>query len=359
MTRSDRDRVLHCSILTLAAAAMVRLAGPAIAAADDSEQRGVALVARATQLEALRSADSPPFRLHAHVKLLGLVVGTREGDYTLTYGGPGQWSEQISFPGYTESNGLWEGKHWRKRSSVDRPYRFVEVLHLLDLERNLRVPPASHVLKLSQRQAAGQRDLCVEVAPTRDVWERERENTAAIGELAPRKDASYTLCFDGASGELREAEYSLPLPRFVYEGSVPLGNKAFPEHLRCFEGKDLVVDANVDLLTPIESYNSASVAPPAGASSWPACETPDPPRLLAKSEADNTHAKANRVYGTVVFHAEVGTDGSLHGLTSVQSRGAALVGGVEDAVAKWRYAPAQCQGTPIPSEIYLAYTFLP
>jgi len=356
---SSRDVTLRNFAWTLPVVALVWLAGPASGAADDAEQRGLALATRAAQLQELRSADSPPFRLHAHVKLLGLVVGTREGDYTLTFGSPEQWSERISFPGYEETNGVWEGKHWRKRSSVDRPYRFLEVMHLLDVGRHVRIPAASHVLKLSQRQTAGQQDLCIEAAPTRDVWERERENTAAIGELAQRKDIKYTLCFEGASGALREAEYALPLPRFVYEGSVPLGNKAFPERLRCFEGKDLVVDASVDLLSPIESFNAASVAPPAGATSWPVCDAASPPRLLAKSEADNTHAKANRVFGTVVFYAEVGIDGSLHDLTSVQARGAALVGGVQDAVANWRYAPAECRGTPVPFDIYLAYTFLP
>ena len=356
-TAPRMECLIHSHLLSLAAIAF--LLAPVVAPAEDAQQRGLALVTRAVLLQDLRSSDSPPFRLHAHVKLFGLVVGTREGDYTFTFGGPGQWSEQLSFPGYLESRGVWEGKHWQKSSSFERPYRFYEVLRLFDPGRHLRIAPESSVLKLSQRQDEGKPSLCIEVSATDDVWDREIEGRSAVGTVGARKDTKYTLCFEGDSGALREAQYALPLPRYAYDGGLPLGNKTFPAHLRCFEGKDLVVDATVDILATIEAFNPVSVAPPAGATTWPVCEKPEIPRLLAKHEAESSHAKANRVYGTAVLFAEVGTDGLLHAVTPVQSQGAALAGAVQETVKNWRYQPAACAGTPVPLEIYLAYTFMP
>src|SRR4030042_471906 len=108
-------------VLCLAA---VLFGAPRVFAAEDQQQKGVALITRAAQLQNLLAPDTGPFHLRAHVKLLGLVDGTREGDYLLMAASQAQWFEQTRFPGYSELTGFHEGQAWRKRNVIDKTFRF-------------------------------------------------------------------------------------------------------------------------------------------------------------------------------------------------------------------------------------------
>ena len=88
MNRLSRMTVCRCLTafgglgIVLCLAALL-FAAPRARAAEDEQQKGVALIARAQLLEKLLAPDTGPFRLRAHVKLFGLVEGTREGEYLL------------------------------------------------------------------------------------------------------------------------------------------------------------------------------------------------------------------------------------------------------------------------------------
>jgi Gram-negative bacterial TonB protein C-terminal len=334
-------------------------AAPALGA-DDQQQRGTALIVRAAQLENLLSPDVGRFRLRVHVKLFGLVSGTREGDVLLLAASSSQWFEVVRFPGYTETTGLNDGQRWRKRASIDQPYRFHEVSQLLDLGSHLTLAPNAEVKSITQQTVAGRPTFCVEVGPTAALWQHDVAGRAAVSEVARWKDSRATLCFDAGSGVLLSAGYGKELPRFEYEDHVTLGAKAYPKTMRCFEGKELVVEATVvELVADSGPQTEGGFAAAAGAERWPECEAPTPPRPIAKRDAGvDDYAKARRRFGTVIARAEVGTDGLIHDLTFVQARGG-LNSNVEKAVKEWRYAPAMCNGVPVPSEIYLAYAFMP
>jgi hypothetical protein len=334
-------------------------ATPALGA-DDQQQRGIALVARAAMLENLLSPDTGRFRLRIHVKLFGLVDGTREGEVLLLAAPPSQWFEVVRFPGYTESTGLTDGQRWRKRNVVDKPYRFHEVSQLLDLGSHLKLAPGAEVKGISQQTVAGRPALCVASGPTAALWQRDIAGRAAIPEVGPWKDSRAALCFDADTGALLSAECGKELPRFEYEGQVALGAKTFPKTMRCFEGKELAVEATVvELVADSGAQAEGSFVAPAGADRWPECETPAPPRLVTKEDAGvDTYAKARRTFGTVIALAEVGTDGIIHDLAFIQAHGV-LHDNVKKAAKDWKYAPATCNGVPVPSEIYIAYTFMP
>ena len=350
-------RPLWLVVLTLAGMTVV-CAAPSLGA-QERQQRGVALIERAIQLENLLSPETGPFRLRVRVKLFGLVNGTREGTYVLIAAPPTQWFEQVRFPGYSELAGVVDGQRWRKRNVVDKPYRFHEVSRLLDLASHLRLPAEAQVAKLSQNTGAHP-TFCIEVAPTADLWQRDSVGRAAISEVARWKENDATLCFDAETGALLSAEYSRGLPRFEYEGLITLGSKAYPRTLRCYEGRELVVEAEVEEFAAQDVTGAgAGFAPSTGAERWPDCRNPDPPRLVAKTAAaEDPFARARRQYGTVTALAEIGTDGLIHDLEFLQTRGV-LFDGVKKAVTHWRYQPATCGGTPVPIEIYLAYTFTP
>lgn len=360
------ETLLRSSFLSPFCLVLAALAGLAsvctvpAAGAEDLQQRGTALLARAAQLENLLSPDTGRFHLRVHVKLFGLVSGTREGDVLLLEASSSQWFDVVRFPGYTETTGLNDGQHWRKRAAIDQPYRFHEVSQLLDLGSHLKLAPNAEVKSITQQTVAGRPAFCVEAGPTAALWQHDVAGRAAISEVARWKDSRATLCFDADNGALLSAGYGKELPRFEYEDHVTLGTKAYPRTMRCFEGKELVVEATVaELVAESGPQMEGGFAAPAGAERWPECEVPTPPRLIAKRDAGvDDYAKARRQFGTVIALAEVGTDGLIHDLAFVQARGG-LNSNVEKAVKDWRYAPATCNGIPVPSEIYLAYAFMP
>ena len=45
----------------------------------------------------------------------------------------------------------------------------------------------------------------------------------------------------------------------------------------------------------------------------------------------------------------------MHDLAFIQAHG--VYDNVKKASKEWKYAPATCNGVPVPSEIYIAYTF--
>jgi hypothetical protein len=332
-------------------------------AAEDQQQKGVALIARAQLLEKLLAPDTGPFRLRAHVKLFGLVDGTREGEYVLLAASAAQWFDQTRFPGYTELSGLSDGQRWRKRNVADKPFRFHEVAQMLSPAYHLELPADARITKLSQKDIRGANAYCIQASPTAELWQKAIAGKVAISPVEINKDTQVTLCFDAETGILLSATYQADLPRFEYEGRVTLGNKVFPKVLRCFEGKDLAVEATIlELAKEEEAQDPAGFAPPAGADKWPYCTDPEPPQLVEKKKLDQSslvYAKARRQFGTVYCLAEVGADGSIHDFTWLQSRFGALAGAVKEAVKEWRYTPAQCNGVPVPMTIYLAYTFPP
>jgi hypothetical protein len=135
--------------LVLGLAALV-LAVPRASAAEDEQQKGIALIARAQLLEKLVAPDSGPFRLRAHVKLFGLVEGTREGEYLLLAASAAQWFDQTRFPGYSELTGMSDGQRWRKRNVIDKPFRFHEVA-----QRTTWSCPPMHGSSSSRRRRSG------------------------------------------------------------------------------------------------------------------------------------------------------------------------------------------------------------
>lgn len=334
-------------------------AAPAIGA-DDQQQRGTALIVRAAQLENLLSPDVGRFRLRVHVKLFGLVDGIREGEVLLLAAPPSQWFEVVRFPGYTESSGLANGQRWRKRNVIDKPYRFHEVSQLLDVWSHLKLAPGEEVRSISQQTVAGRPAFCVETGPTAALWQLDIAGRAAIPEVKRWKDSRAALCFDADTGALLSVEYGKELPRFEYEGEIALGAKAYPKTMRCFDGKELAVEATVlELVADSGAQADGGFAAPAGADRWPECEASAPPRLVTKKDAGvDDYAKARRQFGTVIALAEVGTDGLIHDLAFIQARGV-LHDNVKEAVKLWKYAPATCNGVAVPSEILLAYTFMP
>lgn len=322
---------------------------------------GFALVERAAALHTLRSEPGAGLRLRVHVKLLGLVTGDKEGEYLLVQESPERFFTQMRFPGFTELGGVSGAVRWRKRNTVDKPFRMHQMSRALELTSHLRVAPGARVSKSWQTTQGRIAADCITIAPSPDLWQRERAGQAALAPVELDKDSKVSLCFDQGTGALVKVDYGAPLPRFEYEGALHLGESVFPKVLRCFEGGDLAVEAVVEELVPTpKAAGDDAFAPPAGADKWPACSAPVPPRLLEKKLVrEATFTKARRIFGTVIFFAEVGADGIIRDMTGIGVRHGELYLHAWKAAESQRYQPATCDGTPVPCELYLAYRFAP
>ena len=348
-----RGRLLARHLLALAAIA-VPLAAGAGPAAPDSQQRGLALLARASLIGDLRSVDSPPFRLRARVRVSNPGTVALDGEYALSFAAPDRWSVRLAFPGHAESRGAWEGMQWRKRDNVERPYRFEETFRLLDIGSHLGLAPEATIREVLERNVGARHQLCATITPAKEIWQRVGNWGAQPPDPARLGDSSYDLCFDGDTGMLVEARYEPPLPRLTFEGVVTLSNKAFPNTLRCWEGDDVAVEASVVELAPADAEDLGAATPPTGAESWPACAEPVPPRLVERPAAPRAlRALGQRRLRTATFFAEVGRDGVLNGLTPLGPIAPAHADLVRAALAAWRYQPATCNGVPVPMVLYL------
>jgi hypothetical protein len=343
-------------------AVVLALAAPFAGTAQDEQQQGTALIARARSLETLLAEDTGPFHLRAHVTLFGMVSGASEGEYLLLAASPDRWFEQTRFPWYGELSGLCDGERWRRRNVADKPFRIHEVTQLLNVAHHLELPADARVEKLVEKEVGGAKALCIRVSPTAALWQKECAGRAAISPVEVRKDSEVALCFDAGTGLLLSATYQAELPRFEYEGQVTLGSRVFPRVMRCYEGKELVVEATVEELVPEEAQDPAGFVPPSGVSRWPDCASPDPPQLLVKAEPREqilAYSRAHRQYGTVYCLTEVGIDGRIHDFTFLKHAPGGPAVAVKEAVKGWTYRPATCGDDPVPVTVYLAYTVRP
>ena len=357
-----KRRVRRSARLLSRLGVVLALAAPLAGQAEDEQQQGSALIARAKSLETLLAPDTGPFHLRAHVRLFGMVGGTSEGDYVLFAASSGRWFEQTRFPWFGELSGLYDGERWRKRNVADKPFRIHEVTQLLSPAQHLELPADARIGKLVQKTVAGTKAVCLHASPTAALWQKDSAGRAAINPVGVSKDSEVTLCFDSGTGLLLSATYQVDLPRFEYEGQVTLGNTVFPKVLRCYEGRELVVEATVEELVREEVQDPAGFAPPSGAYRWPDCANPEPPQLLVKKEPPArilAYSRAHRQYGTVYCLAEVGVDGLVHDFTYLRFTPGGPAVAARDAVKAGVYKPGTCGGVPVPATIYIAYTVRP
>jgi hypothetical protein len=344
------------AVATLAVLLTMLASSPFVSAADGP----LAPLARAAALHTLRADSTGEFRMRASVKLFGLVDGERSGEYLQVVQSPAAWFEQTLFPGYTERSGSALGKRWRTRTMATKPWRFHEASMLLDPASHLLLADGATVRSTSREVVGGVQVDCMRVGPLAKLWQSETSGTAAFSRVAVDPDRTIELCFDPASAALRRADYGLPFPSFEYEGELVLGERRFPQTMRCFEGKELAVEATVTELVAVVSALADAAGVPPGAQTWPECAAPQPPRMVAKRPKDSmAYTRIRRQFGTVYFLMEVGQDGGIGELIPMGTRPGMLRLAVDEAAATWRYEPAQCNGVPVPQLVFLAYKFMP
>jgi TonB family protein len=306
-----------------------------LSASADDKTRGADLISRSDADRDLRTPGSSPFRLKAKFELKGMRTGTVAGTWEETFLAPDQWRVQIDLPAYQEiiiRNG--KDRYWRKLSSTPVPLRVAQMKDLLGFKQPVRLAtPNYEIDKVRDRKINGQKVTCVH-RKWRGVQEERCFDTE--GRL---------MKVEGAGSETRRQEYS---------DFADFGGKRAPTKMRFVVAGDEAVRVEVTSLERFSGPASEVLTPDASFEVRAACDAATAPK--PEYSPDPNPAGPN-FRGTVVVAGEVGLDGRIHHAVVLQNAGTDLTEAVLDTVRKWRFKPADCNGTPIPFEMNVEVNF--
>ena len=168
------------------------------------------------------------------------------------------------------------------------------------------------------------------------------------------------LCFDRKTGLLVEHVSPRDVGDKIVDNSCSYSDyqtvlgKQFPHRVRCFENGQPIVDAKLSL-SPVVVTDLAPFTPPPGAEEGVNClGTPQPPKPTYTPDPPYPDGKSGSLL--VVVYTEVGIDGKTKNLKVVGKANAPFDKLALDAVSRWRFEPATCEGevmsVPINVEVY-------
>ena len=264
-----------------------------------------------------------------------------EGSYVLLWNGPGQWREEISFPGYSEIQVGGKGVVFIKRTAEVLPLRIDQLRSTLGYGSGTPHPsfihvapgPGEAVKKVRDQKVDGSQATCVEIA--------DHENHAR------------EVCVDRTTGGI------VRQGNFADKGTIVVGGKLFPVSLSYTESGKRIVEVQITELKTTESLPSSAFEPPNGAVSKPGCMNPSQIRRIGPGVPPHYPEPERRshVEGSVAISTVIGTDGVPRQLQVVSGVTPGLNTASLDAVQQWRYEPATCDGVPVAVETVIVVNY--
>jgi TonB family protein len=316
------------NIRRLALAAVLAIAQ--ISWCGDQSAESVALIQHAVEGSELRTPELAPFKLRVEIQTEDLNSKPIAGTYELTWVSPTRWREEIKVGEYTETRIGGAGKIWQFPSPSSEARRIRSVAQRLSVRQELSLDSADAVRKPKKREVNGKHLLCATVKSP-DMVDQE-------------------YCFDTASGVLlRSRSGSDWLEYLEYQR---VGTRSFPFHL-VKRGKAVV--RVVDLRTNIHP-DPGLFEPAPGITAVPGCESPKTPRALKADDPQFPQSlRGNPTQ--VIVSGVVAPDGVLKDLRIIQSGGPEADSATLNALSKWKFRPAACDGVPVPSTIEVTMHF--
>jgi TonB family protein len=309
--------------------------------AGKKEDEGKALLDRAKQLSDIRAEGAPAFRLKASFKVIREDSTITEGTYTETWVSPGQWRTETilgNFRGTEVANGK---KLWILNSTSSAPLGMGEV--------GFRMAGLKFSSDFWKPAKIEDRDIQIAV---RCVYTK----------LDPTVGKS-ALCFDKSTGTVAAKVVPLDVQgrrvdnRCEYRDYQNFGEKMFPGVIRCFEGPRPTFEETLLELSAEPSRDPELFAPLVGGTESVNCQgVPKPPTAVYTPEPEYPSGRKNPK-NPVVLSLIVDAGGKTHDLRVVRSADAAFDNAAMEAVRRWRFKPATCEGETIATTINVDITF--
>ena len=171
-----------------------------------------------------------------------------------------------------------------------------------------------------------------------------------------------TYCFDPHSPVLL-VSYALGGVTEIFSKIAKVQGKYLPREVMFFQGKQKILSATVDSITGLNPADAALTAPEGVAvvgvrkvnvSGGVAAGMLLPKKVIPIYPQD---AKDNRVSGTVVLQAVIGTDGGVHDLQVISASWPSMAASALWAVSHWEYRPYLLNGNPVEVETTVNVVF--
>lgn len=278
-----------------------------------------------------------PFHESVSFLFFGLIHGDQKGTFVRDWASKEQWRWKWEVPDYQEIDVRNGGQIGERATAEFEPLRILQLrwalppFHVLLGENDL-------VKKLELEKVNGLAARCIKFEAVRG---RDRVNCE--------------VCVNAANNTL--LRWSDEQREIDWTDYTPFGEKFYPRHLVVQEHGNKIIQAD------IEFRDAPDVSPrefemPSDMRLHKACEHFTGP-IVTKQESPihPRHAWTLAENAVVVVEVRVGVEGKVEAAQIIETGGSDLDLAALDAVKKWEFEPAKCDGDPVSDKSTVAVYF--
>jgi TonB family protein len=313
--------------------------------AQDVQARAEAMMARARHLSDIRAKNAPAFRLKATFSFVGKDLESLQGTYTEIWVSSAQWRRETVVNDFRRIEVGAPTRTWRLDNSTDVPEITNRLPDLLNV-----FPAAGITFEFDS----------ITVSPG------EKAEAECVTTKPGSRQERYAFCFDKKSGALLDKADPDIRPKnstsfsCVYGIFRNFGDYLFPREMACFEDQHRMLQAKIEDITAEPSPDAALFKPPEGASEGCATKLVSPSvisQVAPSLPGTSLGLGTTDDQGTVKIEITVDAMGKPQGGIVVQSDRKRFEEAALNAISKWRFKPATCNGEPMASKIQIEFRF--
>lgn len=307
---------------------------PFVVAKDKKPEEAAAIIERAAKQSAIETPGAAPFVLRSHVRSWTRTGEKTEGEYSLFWVARDRSRTEATATGYSEINVYGKGSRWKLRVGPYSPKGLSVLDTILRYLFELKLAEEEKVVRISRMSEKGIPSVCIDTK-----WQS-----------GPKMER----CFSAESGV--PLRLQSPFYTFEYSDYAPFRDKQIPRSLHAVQSDGSVLEATIWEVSD-QAFADSLFEPPAGAEELPVCQAEQGVKAPKALKAPDPEFPSNAQVGRVVLTVQVGTDGLAHSPVVVETGGQLLDQAAIAVMARWRFQPATCNGSPFPVELRIEVNF--
>lgn len=304
----------------------------------DKDNEAKALVQKASDLSDIRKEGAPPFRLKANLIFTNDDGSVVQGAYTQLWVSNAQWRKEMVLGDFRRTQVAMGRKLWTLDSSSTVPNRIADLETSFELW-TLHLNPWK-IDKFEDQQVDGIAARCFRTKS--EMW--------GVSEI----------CFDKTSGALLAKIDPVRVKNktvhgtCIYRDYQRFGDRLVATSYQRFEDKKVRVEAKLTELSMRPELDQTLFAPLSGGTESAHCLSNRQPPTVIQSPSALPPRKGDEM---VTLSLLVGADGSPREVQVIGSVDNDYDGAALEAVRRWRFKPASCEGQPIETKIEVEVDF--